>query len=105
ATNWSFHPAEMFNYLVPTTFGYSSNYPVDPQISQRPLPLYWGWMPFTSSTVYVGIVPILLALLGLIYRRNRLSIFLAGVTVFFWLIAFGKFSPFVYDVMFNFFPF
>lgn len=105
ATQWSFHPMEMFNYLIPATFGFSSQYVTDWQGTQMPLPLYWGWMPFTTSTVYIGIVPILLAIIALIYRRTRFTIFLAIITAFFFLLAFGKFSPFVYDLMFNYFPF
>ncbi|MFI5251992.1 MAG: YfhO family protein [Bacteroidota bacterium] len=105
ATDWSFHPAEMMNYLIPTTFGLSTQYMTDVNGTQAALPLYWGWMPFTTSTVYVGIVPIILMVLALIYRRNKITKFLAAVSVFFLLIAFGKFSPFVYELMFNYFPY
>jgi hypothetical protein len=92
ATGWSFHPAEMLNYVVPSTFGFSDQ-------------LYWGWMPFTTSTVYVGILPLFLSILALIYTRNRMTIFLAILSGIMLLISFGKYSPFFYDLMFNYFPF
>jgi hypothetical protein len=103
ATGWSFHPAELMNYLIPTTFGLSS-YMVDLNGASQGL-LYWGWMPFTTSSVYLGIVPIILLIFGLLYKRNNLTKFLAIVSIFFFLLAFGKFSPFVYDLMFNYFPY
>ncbi|MBI1806083.1 MAG: YfhO family protein [Ignavibacteria bacterium] len=92
ATNWSFHPFEMMNYIIPSFFGFST-------------PFYWGWMPFTESTVYVGIVPLLLAIIALIYRRTRLTWFLAGFSVVMLLISFGKHFGILYNLMFYYFPY
>lgn len=91
ATNWSFHPFEIINLLIPSFFGFSS-------------PYYWGWMPFTNSTVYFGIVPIILSVIALIYKRNKGTIFFALFAVLLFLISFGKHFPF-YDLLFNYLPF
>jgi hypothetical protein len=92
ATNWSFHPFEMMNYLVPSFFGFSN-------------PFYWGWMPFTESTVYIGIVPILLSVIALIYRRNRMTWFLLIFSALMLMISFGRHFGLVYNLMFNYFPY
>ncbi len=92
ATNWSFHPAEMANLLVPSFFGYQNE-------------TYWGWMPFTNSTVYVGLFPLLLAGVAVAFRRNRMTWFLLAVTVFMLFISFGRYFSVVYDLMFNYFPY
>ena len=105
ATNWSFHPFEMMNYFIPSFFGFSSSYVTDYQGQQTALPLYWGWMPFTDSTMYIGIVPLLLGVLALLYKRERLTKFLGLLLIFVFLMAFGKHLSFLYDLMFNYFPF
>lgn len=105
ATNWSFHPFEMLNYLIPSFFGFSSNNPQMWQGQLTPLPLYWGTMPFTTSTVYVGIIPILLSIIALVYRRNRMTMFFALASVLIFLVSFGKhFAP-LYDILFSYLPF
>ncbi|MDP2209417.1 MAG: YfhO family protein [Bacteroidota bacterium] len=91
ATDWSFHPFEILNLIIPSFFGFSS-------------PYYWGWMPFTNSTVYLGIVPIILGIIALIYKRNKGTIFFALFAVLLFLISFGKHFPF-YDLLFNYLPF
>jgi len=92
ATNWSFHPFETLNYLVPSFFGFES-------------PYYWGWMPFTDTTVYMGVVPILFGILALVYARSSLTIFLAAFSAFILTISFGRHLPLVYDLMFNYVPY
>ncbi len=92
ATNWSFHPFELANLVVPSFFGYEN-------------PYYWGWMPFTNSTVYVGLLPLLFAGVALAYNRNRMTWFLLGFTVLIFFIAFGRHLSIIYDLMFNYFPF
>jgi hypothetical protein len=92
ATNWSTHPAELITLLIPSFFGFQS-------------PYYWGSMPFTSSTFYAGIVPIVLSVIALSLKRNRTAVFLLGLTVLVLLMSFGKhFAP-LYDLFFQYLPF
>lgn len=92
ATNWSFHPGEILNYVIPSFFGFES-------------PYYWGWMPFTDTTVYIGIIPLVFGILALIYARNHQTIFLAIFSMLILFISFGKHLPVVYDLLFDYVPY
>ena len=92
ATNWSWHPQEILTLLIPGFFGFQS-------------PYYWGTMPFTTSTVYVGVLPLLFAILALGYNRTRLTVFLTLFLAIMVLIAFGKHFPVLYGLMFDYLPF
>lgn len=94
ATNWSFHPFEVLTYLVPGFFG-----------STFPNSLYWGSMPFNDTTVYIGIVPIILGIFALVYNRQREALFLAFFSIFILLISFGKHFALLYDPFFNYLPY
>lgn len=105
ATNWSFHPQELLTLLIPSFFGFSSQYMYNWQGQQVPLPLYWGTMPFNTSSVYIGIVPLLLAVLALVYRRNAKTIFFALLSVIVLLMSFGKHFGIFYELLFTTLPF
>ena len=93
ATNWSWSPWELLTLLIPSFFGFQH-------------PYYWGAIdPWTTSTVYIGIIPILLSAVALIYRRNRMTIFFAIVTALVILISFGRNFSILYDLLFRFLPF
>lgn len=106
ATNWSWNPWETINFLIPSFFGFSSQYPSTWQGQPNvPLPLYWGTMPFHTSTEYIGIIPILLAVIALIYRRNKMTIFFASFTFIIFLMSFGKHFSIFYNLLFSYLPF
>jgi len=105
ATGWSFHPFETLTYIIPSFFGFSTEYVTDWQGQQQALPLYWGWMPFTISTVYIGILPVILGIVALVYRRNRMTVFLAIFSTLIWFISFGNHFPLVYNLFFNYLPY
>lgn len=91
ATNWSLHPLEMINLIIPsfTGFGGSS---------------YWGPMPFTDYPIYFGLVMIVLAGLAMVIRRERITWFFAGLFVFSLVVAFGKYLPILYGPMYEYLP-
>ena len=91
ATNWSFHPFEILNLFIPAFFGFRT-------------PYYWGWMPFTESSVYIGLLPLILAAFALIYRRNKTTLFFGLLSVVLFLISFGKHFPILYDFLFTYLP-
>jgi hypothetical protein len=93
ATSWSWHPAELITLLIPGFFGMQ-------------LPYYWGpIMPWTNSTVYAGLLPVLLSVIALVYRRNSQTVFFALLTALAFLVAFGKYVGFLYELLFTFLPF
>lgn len=92
ASNWSFSPAEMITFIVPSFFGFGGG-------------TYWGKMPFTDYPLYMGIIVLLLAGLAFVIRRDRYVIFFAIIALFSLLVSFGKHLPILYGPMFNFLPF
>jgi hypothetical protein len=93
ATNWSWHPAELLTLFVPGFFGFR-------------LPYYWGLMePWTDSTVYVGLLPVLLAIVAVGIRRTAMTWFFLVATVFVILLSFGRNFPLVYETAFSVLPF
>ena len=92
ATSWSFHPAEILTFFIPNFFGGVS-------------PYYWGWMPFTTVSVYMGLIPLILAVIGLVYNRTRMVRFMMLVSVITLLLAFGRHLGFLSGLLLKFLPY
>jgi hypothetical protein len=93
ATNWSWHPFELITLLIPSFFGLQP-------------PYYWGPIqPWTNSTVYFGIIPLILSAVALVYNRNKFNIWLGLLAILVILISFGRNFPLVYSLMFEILPF
>ncbi|MDD5087413.1 MAG: hypothetical protein PHI18_01265, partial [bacterium] len=92
ATMWSFAPSELITFVVPSWFGLKS-------------PYYWGEMPFTSSSFYFGVVPLLFAVLAFWGKKDRLFWSLCVVSVFSILLSFGRHFEAFYALFFNVLPF
>lgn len=105
ATNWSLHPYEMMTYIVPSWFGFGSSVSLDWKGQEAVLPAYWGWMPATDNPPYIGIVPVVLAVVALARRRNRTTWFLAAFSVLVLFLSFGRYLPVVYDLFYHYFPY
>ncbi len=91
-TNWSFHPLESVTFFVPAFFGLES-------------PYYWGWMTFTSSAFYTGLLTMIAAIFAILYRRNRFTWFLITLAIIAWLISFGRFFEPFFKLMLSVLPF
>lgn len=110
ATQWSLHPGEMYNFIIPRFWGgHSSQLYTGDAVSQfkgRVIPGYWGHMPFTSTTDYLGVTVIFFALLGMIYGWKRAEVkILTTLMVFSLLMAFGRHFPVLYSLFFKWAPF
>ncbi len=93
ATNWSWAPSEILTLLIPGFFGFQADY-------------YWGAIePWTNSTVYVGIIPLVLTVIALVYRRTRMAIFMAILTLAVLLISLGRNFSLLYQLLFYVLPF
>lgn len=53
-------------------------------------PVYWGEQPMTSGPVYIGIIVVFLALLGLVFLQNPIKWALLGVTFLTLALSWGK---------------
>src|SRR5690606_18076089 len=51
---------------------------------------YWGNQPFTSGPVYLGIIVVFLAILGLIYSKEKFRWALLVVTILTVMLSWGK---------------
>ena len=100
ATQWSFHPRETISLFYPYFYGLQ-NFPSQDLKSQA----YWGWMPFTQSTHYMGLVVLVLAVVGFLIRKAdsfKISVAVASVIVL--VIGFGEHFPFLYWPLFELAP-
>ncbi len=91
ATSWSFAPLEILTFFVPGFYGGIS-------------PYYWGWMPFTQTYMYFGIIILILAIFS--YKRwdSNIVKFLI-ISVFISLIlSFGRHFSLLTNFMLHYFP-
>jgi hypothetical protein len=90
ATSWSLPKLELFDLITPHFSGLLDN--------------YWGTNYFKQHTEYLGILPLLLAGIAIIYRmRDRYVKFFTGLGLFGILMALGGQTPF-YKIPYYLFP-
>ncbi len=99
ATQWSFHPKEMLSLIFPYHFGLQNTNDLERGA-------YWGFMPFTQSTHYVGLVVLIFAILGVFLKKpdQSESIFWL-VTILTLITGFGSFFSILYKPFFSVLPF
>ncbi|HTY09023.1 MAG TPA: YfhO family protein [Candidatus Edwardsbacteria bacterium] len=99
AASYSMPPEETIDAVWPEFSGL-----VDNATDQSPTRWYWGRRDLKLHTEYVGVVPVLLALLGLLYsRRKRLKLFLALLAAAALIVAWGGFTP-LYHLVYSLVP-
>ncbi|MBT5872648.1 MAG: YfhO family protein [Candidatus Latescibacteria bacterium] len=92
ATSWSLSPGEILTFILPSFSGFGGQ-------------SYWGQMPFTDFPNYIGIIIAVLALLGLLLRRDRITVFLCLLSGFALFVSMGRHSAWVSYIMLNYVPF
>ncbi|MDP8207852.1 MAG: YfhO family protein [Candidatus Electryonea clarkiae] len=110
ATNWSLHPLETLQFLVPGLFGLGGSAPAGRGLSEATAlnaNLYWGWMPFTMSSLYMGIIPLILAIIAvfLLWKKNGIVRWMAISGFLAVIVSFGRFLPVLYGPMYHYLPF
>jgi hypothetical protein len=110
ATQWSTHPAELLTWLVPRFYGGMSAEKYDGSQSAirkgQIVPGYWGYMPFTQSYEYFGVVCLLLAALGIFsFRRDPFVLSMIIFSAFLILLSFGRHFGVFYGFFYHYFPY
>jgi hypothetical protein len=101
ATSWSVHPVRLIEFLFPFYFGYHFD-----------LPQYWGVFMFKDNfsdlpwveSFYIGIIPLFLAIAGLVKKPDKLKIYWLSITMVSLILALGKYT-FIYKLLYDFLPF
>ena len=108
ATQWSFHPLEMISFVYPYFYGlqnFNVNNRSNPNYFLKQV-AYWGYMPFTQSTHYLGLLIIIFSIFGLISKKqNRIETILWISSLIIIVIGFGKHFSIFYDILFYLAPF
>ena len=65
---------------------------------------YWGEQPGTSGPVYLGVVVLLLALLGMVFLKGKMKWALFALTVLAVMLSWGKNFPVLTDMFIDYMP-
>jgi hypothetical protein len=91
ATSWSMNAEEFVSEFIPNFTGTNATKMTETGESQ---PTYWGKNAFKDNSEYIGMMPIFLGLLAIIFVRNRYTWFFMGLAVFAIVYAMGGSTPF-----------
>ncbi len=106
-TNWSYGVGESFTLVSPYVKGSASVGLADSgfgemvessdrsmedinAVMNAPYPVYWGDQPMTSGPVYLGVVVVFLALLGMVFIKDRSKWVFLGISVLALALSWGK---------------
>jgi uncharacterized membrane protein YfhO len=81
STSYSLPPTQLLTLFMPEFYGT----PLDES--------YWGERNFWELNAYIGLLPLILASIGLIFKRNKYSITFLLIAIISILIAFGRYFP------------
>ena len=112
ATQWSFHPLETISFIYPYYFGlqnFSVKNKSEPKKFMKQAS-YWGYMPFTQSTHYLGLLIVILSFFSLWHyfkykEQNSTEVILWIISFIILMIGFGSHLPLFYKPLFKFAPF
>ena len=85
ASSWSMNLEEAASEIVPEFSGDNIHTQGN---------FYWGRNPFKLNSEYIGLLALFLAVVTIIYRRNRLIWFFAGLGALSFIYALGGTTPF-----------
>jgi len=91
ATYWSFPPRDLINLILPFFYG--------PLHFREDTPMRQDWLLLS----YVGIIPLILFVIGMLFKNDRRSNFFKVIFFIGLFFVFGKFTP-IYKIFYNFFP-
>ena len=87
-TSWSLHPLEAITFIYPKFFGLVES-------------SYWGRSAFVLHTDYMGILPLLLAVAGVVFvfKDRRVKFFIVA-SICILILSFGGYTP-LYKLLFK----
>lgn len=101
-TQWSFPPSELIDLIAPNYTGIRTGEPAGPYWGKTGRSANWdetrqGYMNFRMESVYIGFMPVALAIFALIVgfrtrKRNEIIFWVSAASVAL-LLAFGRFFP------------
>jgi hypothetical protein len=89
---WSFPAQNLLTYLLPEFYGDIVHFP------------YWGQYVLWEMCGYVGILPLVLSIIAIVYQRNRYTLFFFGLAVFALLGSLGEHTP-LFKIFYYFLPY
>lgn len=92
ASAFSFHPKQLPLMIFPSLFGSDINNS------------FWGIGSFWGSSIYIGIIPFLLIITAIIYRRNKHMFALLIISLAAVAYALGKYGP-IFKIAYQYVPF
>ncbi|NVO03016.1 MAG: YfhO family protein [Bacteroidetes bacterium] len=121
AFQWSYGKAESFTVLIPNFYGGGSSTKLDENsniykaleqqnqgnkdnLAYFSQFCYWGDMPFTNGTVYIGAIVCLLFMLGLFIVKGPEKWWLLAITLLSFFLSWGKNLAWFNDFFFYYFP-
>ena len=112
ATQWSFHPLESISLILPYYYGlqnFSVKNRSNPEKFMKQAS-YWGYMPFTQSTHYLGLLVIIISFFSLWccfvkkdFGRTELYLWIIAIAVL--ITGFGIHFSILYKPLFKLAPF
>lgn len=103
ATGWSFSPAELTTFVIPSYFGFGNSvYKGElTQNQEAEVNTYFGQMERVDTAMYMGVIVLALGLFALFtgWKEPKIQ-FLAIIVVLFLLMSFGKNFPLVYNLFY-----
>lgn len=97
AKSWSMPPEEIIDTVIPDFSGMS--------IGNTSYDTYWGQNVFKLHSEYLGVLPVLLAILGILLGwRGRYERFFFGLLILGLLFAWGGYTPF-FTLFYNLLPY
>ncbi|MDP4193278.1 MAG: hypothetical protein Q8858_17070 [Bacteroidota bacterium] len=107
-TQWSFSPGEVATFVIPSFYGFGNSTYNGPLTNDQDYKVntYFGQMEFVDVAMYMGVLVFFFALFAVFTLWKdpfvQFLTLLSGIALF---ISFGKNFSFIFDIMFNYFPF
>ncbi|HEQ97821.1 MAG TPA: hypothetical protein ENO22_00585 [candidate division Zixibacteria bacterium] len=100
ATSWSMNSGELVSQFIPNFIGTNAKKFTATGEAQH---TYWGQNVFKDNSEYIGILPIFLGLIAIIFVRNKRTWFFMGLALFALIYAMGGSTP-LYRIFYHLIP-